>query len=165
MLVHVAPLAEAHKAEVIHRDLKPENIFVTRSADNKLQIKLLDFGVAHIDPSSTADAADTHRQLTQAGVVVGTPEYMAPEQARGEKVSKATDLYALGVILYQLLSAELPFSGGSQMHTLFELVTKPVPPITDHVPDCPPRLVQLIEKLLLFLTKLPRKSVELICPS
>ncbi len=142
------PLAEAHKAEIVHRDLKPENLYITRSADGRLQVKLLDFGVAHIDPSTTADQADTYRELTKQGVVIGTPEYMAPEQARGESVSTTTDIYSLGVLLYQMLSGELPFSGQTPMHTMFQLVTKPVPPITDHIPDCPLPLVQLVEELL-----------------
>ena len=142
------PLSEAHKNDITHRDLKPENIFLTRTPDGRLQVKLLDFGVAHIDPSSTEDEADTYRELTRQGVVVGTPEYMAPEQARGEAVSNLTDIYSMGVILYQLISGRLPFTGQTTMHTMFQLVTKPVPPITSHVPDCPLPLVELIERLL-----------------
>ena len=100
-------LDAAHEHGVVHRDLKPENIFLVRRGRNEHFVKILDFGIAKLFAS---EVEDEHR--TAAGVVVGTPEYMAPEQATNERIDGRADIYALGVIAYLLLTGRLPFSGG-----------------------------------------------------
>ena len=104
-------LAAAHRCDVIHRDLKPDNVFLTLSplGDGET-VKLLDFGIAKIRGKTT--------RLTAAGAVVGTPEYMSPEQAQGVDVDIRSDLYALGVILFEMLTGMVPFRGDSVMATL-----------------------------------------------
>ena len=98
-------LAEAHDQNIIHRDLKPENIMVEDRRDQKDFVKVLDFGIAKIqDPSD-----ENGRALTQQGMVCGTPEYMSPEQARGETLDARSDIYALGVLMYQMVTGDLPF--------------------------------------------------------
>ena len=103
-------LAAVHRVGVVHRDIKPANVFLANS-DSGVQAKLLDFGVAKLLPGATAEAA----VRTQAGAVLGTPYYLAPEQARGGSIDGRADLYALGVMLYETLTGTLPFLGDSFM--------------------------------------------------
>ncbi|MDP9033991.1 MAG: serine/threonine-protein kinase, partial [Myxococcota bacterium] len=103
----LAALAEAHNANIIHRDLKPENIILEQVRSGADFVKVVDFGLAKM-------RADTpQRNITSPGIVCGTPEYMSPEQARGDPLDPRSDLYAVGVILYQLLTGQLPFDGDS----------------------------------------------------
>ena len=121
----LSALAEAHQAGVIHRDLKPENIMVEprRGGENDF-VKVLDFGIAKIQ-----DSQDDGPALTRAGFVCGTPEYMSPEQARGAVLDSRSDLYAVGVILYQLLSGVLPFESDSAVgFATKHLTEEPLPP-------------------------------------
>ncbi|MFZ9887356.1 MAG: serine/threonine-protein kinase, partial [Myxococcota bacterium] len=124
MMQVCSALAEAHENNVIHRDLKPENIMVEDRRGQRDFVKVLDFGIAKIqDPDEKGQA------LTQAGMVCGTPEYMSPEQARGMALDARSDLYSVGVLVYQLATGELPF----QADTPIGIVTKhileqPVPP-------------------------------------
>ncbi len=107
-----AGLAEAHTQGVVHRDLKPANLFLTRDRVGALRVKILDFGIAKLG----ADQA----QLTSTGVVIGTPNYMAPEQALGEKVDHRADIYALGIILYEMLAGVVPFQGETALAVLHQ---------------------------------------------
>ena len=134
-------LAHAHERGVVHRDLKPENVMLIEEDDETDVVKLLDFGVARMRGSA---------HLTQYGQVVGTPTYMAPEQFLGVEVDGRADLYALGIILYEMLTAEPPF----QSESLLELVglhrNEPAPPIRDRGPyaPLPPRLAAVVHRLL-----------------
>ncbi len=129
-------LEHAHEAGVIHRDLKPANLLM--SAANV--IKLTDFGIAR-DTTATA--------LTAAGKTVGTYAYMAPEQIRGKPpVDKKTDLYALGCVLFEMISGETPFTSENQGEMLMQHLQEEPPRITSLVPDCPMFLEELIFKLL-----------------
>jgi serine/threonine-protein kinase len=120
----LSALEEAHDQAVIHRDLKPENIMVTQSKTQKDLIKVLDFGIAKIQEPGVEGGT-----LTVAGIICGTPEYMAPEQARGDPLDKRVDLYAAGIILYQMLTGELPFKAESALATVTKHLTEaPVPP-------------------------------------
>jgi eukaryotic-like serine/threonine-protein kinase len=120
----LSALAEAHAQGVVHRDLKPENVMVEPRRDARDHVKVLDFGIAKI----TAPGAGEPR-LTQAGLVCGTPEYMSPEQARGDALDARTDLYSVGVILYQLATGELPFTSDTPVGYLTKHLSEvPVPP-------------------------------------
>jgi serine/threonine protein kinase len=119
-----AALAEAHDQNVIHRDLKPENVMVINRRGQKDFVKVLDFGIAKIqDPEGEAQA------LTQQGMVCGTPEYMSPEQARGMALDPRSDIYALGVLLYQLVTGELPFMADTAIGIVTKhILENPEPP-------------------------------------
>ncbi|MFL5312120.1 MAG: protein kinase domain-containing protein [Myxococcales bacterium] len=139
-------LGEAHVNDVIHRDLKPENVMVEARRDQPDHVKVLDFGIAKIlGPDvpglarhgivSTIDRDDPG--LTRHDVVCGTPQYMAPEQATGTALDERCDLYAVGVILYQMTTGHLPFDGASSMEVLTRHVNEaPVPP-RQRQPDAP----------------------------
>ena len=115
-------LALAHKHDIIHRDLKPQNIMVTKDADGRDVAKLLDFGIAKtLDDSAT--------QLTATGFSLGTPQYMSPEQAYGRPVDGRSDLYSLGIILYEMLVGEVPFNDPSTPAVLVKQMTEaPIAP-------------------------------------
>lgn len=136
------PLVEAHAAGVTHRDLKPDNIFLTRAPGGTLQIKVLDFGIARVERKKAG--AD----LTREGMVFGTPEYMSPEQARGKNVGPSTDLYATGVLLYEMLTGELPILGLSPTETMvMQIQTRPQDP-RELNPEIPDAVAELVNRLL-----------------
>jgi len=117
-------LDHAHGVGLVHRDLKPENVIVEQTKDGEIA-RIVDFGIAILrEPSPEM------RRLTVAGTVIGTPMYMAPEQARGEDVDHRCDLFALGVILYQLLAGRPPFEG-SGVEIMIANITRDAPPIAD----------------------------------
>jgi len=114
-------LAAAHRVGVVHRDVKPANILLARDPSGAVQAKLLDFGVAKLLPG----AAGPDAVQTRAGAVLGTPHYLAPEQARGAAIDGRADLYSLGVILYELLTGALPFDGAGFMAILAQHLHAP----------------------------------------
>jgi serine/threonine-protein kinase len=116
-------LAQAHRQHIVHRDLKPQNLMVTRDSEGRETVKLLDFGIAK--------TFDENTELTATGLMLGTPQYMAPEQVMGGAIDHRTDLYALGVILYQMLIGEVPFTATSAPALLMKHV--------NDVPDPPSR--------------------------
>ena len=124
-------LGAAHAKGIIHRDLKPENIFLGREDDGSVYVKLVDFGLAKLtDPT-------VQSRKTRSGTAMGTPQYMAPEQARGLEVDPRADVYSLGVILYECLTGRLPFDGPSYLEVLYKhLAEIPVRPST-YVPMAP----------------------------
>jgi len=134
-------LSEAHAQKIIHRDLKPENIMVGRFRNDPDFVKVLDFGIAQIQDGSAA-------RLTRAGLVCGTPEYMSPEQARGEELDARSDIYSAGVILYQMVTGRLPFQADTPMGFVSKhLVEVPAPPAQVR-PDVSPALSSLIVRAL-----------------
>ena len=139
-------VAHAHAHGIVHRDLKPENVLLVAGAEPP-QVKVLDFGIAHVKAQSALPAA-TGRPLTVAGTVMGTPGYMPPEQALGQGVDERADLYALGVMLWELLEGRCPFAG----ETFSEIVTKqmrePAPELTAVRGDMPEPLRELVRTLL-----------------
>lgn len=130
-------LAEAHRVGLVHRDLKPENVVVT-SGD---RARVLDFGLAFRMRPGPAG------RMTREGVVVGTPEYVSPEQARGEDVGPPTDVYALGCLLHELLSGRPPFSG-TEMEVLTKQMYGPVPALEGGATDVPTALDDLRRAML-----------------
>ncbi len=110
-------LEEAHGLGMVHRDLKPENVMLTRRQARDDFVKVLDFGIAKVPAESGA-------RLTQTGVAFGTPQYMSPEQARGQDVDARTDLYALGLILYELLTGEVAMNGATPFEVLMKQVAE-----------------------------------------
>ncbi len=114
-------LSVAHQRHIIHRDLKSQNLMLATGVDGRVTVKLVDFGIAK--------TFDEPVQLTEAGFVLGTPHYMSPEQAAGKAVDHRADLYSLGVILYEMLVGDVPFSDASTTSILVKLVTEvPEPP-------------------------------------
>ena len=139
-------LAATHERGITHRDLKPENVFVT--ADGR--VKILDFGLAKLtqDQSDAASALPTSPSPTEPGVVLGTVGYMAPEQVRGQPVDHRTDLFALGVILYELLSGRRPFSRDSAPETMAAIVNADPPDLRTAAPLVPLDLARLVTRCL-----------------
>jgi serine/threonine-protein kinase len=139
ILCQVADALEAaHKAGIVHRDLKPENVFLVPGADGPV-VKLLDFGIAKVF------GRDEQRpgRPTLAGILLGTPEYMAPEQCAARDVDARTDVYALGVIMYQVFTGRLPFEGGAPMEIISgHLSHEPPPP--DEIATFAPALAELV---------------------
>jgi tRNA A-37 threonylcarbamoyl transferase component Bud32 len=140
ILVAVADaLHAAHRAGIVHRDIKPENIMLEGEDDRVL---VMDFGIAKA-------AASDDRTLTAAGMVVGTPQYMSPEQASGEgRVDARSDIYSLGVVAYQMVTGRVPFGGGSAIGVLIRHATERPPPIANLRPECPPGLASAITRCL-----------------
>jgi tRNA A-37 threonylcarbamoyl transferase component Bud32 len=123
MVQTLSALAEAHAAGIIHRDLKPANIIVTPLRTEEDFVKVLDFGIAKILDDPDLD------KLTRTGMLFGTPEYMSPEQARGDEVDHRADIYSIGVILYRMVTGRTPFVAGTPVGTLTKHLTeKPTPP-------------------------------------
>ena len=142
-------LDHAHHHHILHRDLKPENVMVTTMTDGTMLVKVLDFGIARIFHAEEEAPEDTtgRNRLTQAGEIFGTPAYISPEQARGEQdLSFSSDLYSLGIMLYELIQGDLPFWGETPIDTIMQHINKPVPPL-DRL-DIPQGLKQITIDLM-----------------
>ena len=138
-------LAAAHAAGLVHRDVKPANVWLERDAGGAFRrVRLLDFGLAKAVSDATAGADD----LTLPGAVMGTPAYMAPEQARGLPVDARADLFSLGCVLYQMATGRRPFAGPDPLAVLSALANDTPPPAHTVNPDVPPALSALINRLL-----------------
>ncbi|AKF84460.1 serine/threonine protein kinase [Myxococcus fulvus 124B02] len=150
----LSALGAAHEAGVVHRDLKPGNVFLAQGLDGTRTVKLVDFGIAKLMRSADGPT-------TVDGTILGTPEYMAPEQVRGTTVSFATDLYATGVMAFHMLTGERPFKG-EQLQVLFAHIEQPPPLPSSRVPGLPAEFDTLILHLLAKDPALRPESAEAV---
>jgi serine/threonine protein kinase len=136
-------LREAHGLGVIHRDLKPANIYLVKHGDEHDFVKVLDFGLVK-------NLEDKGEDLTQTGLFMGSPKYMSPEQIRGERVDGRADVYALGVIMYEMLTGKVPFDRPNSVNILMAHVHEPPPPMREINPrvSVPPLLEQIVMKTM-----------------
>jgi serine/threonine-protein kinase len=129
-------LAAAHARGVVHRDLKPENVFLHQTEEGDEIVKIVDFGIAQLKGKDEVEAGtERRRRLTRTGMIFGTPEYMSPEQAAGLIVDLRADIYATGVMLYEMFTGAVPFTGSSFMAVLSAHLTQPIPPMRDYYPE------------------------------
>jgi serine/threonine-protein kinase len=131
-----AGLGYAHASGVVHRDVKAQNVMLGAAGE----AKVTDFGIAR--------SLDAREGMTLTGTVLGSAEYIAPEQAQGQKVSEASDIYSLGVVLYELLTGEPPFSGESFVAVAMRHINEPAPSVLLRRPDCPARVATAVERAL-----------------
>ncbi len=149
----LSALAAAHRKGVVHRDLKPDNVLVSKDSDGRETVKLCDFGVAKILRGASGSS------LTMDGMLCGTPEYMAPEQAHGKNLDGRVDVYAVGVVLYLMLTRELPFQGRSPVATAAMHAANPVIAPRERRPDRPvPRELEAV--CLKALQKSPTRRYQ-----
>src|SRR5829696_695856 len=129
-------LAFAHEQGLVHRDVKPQNVLLNGDG----RAKVTDFGIAR--------SMDVKHGMTQTGAVLGTSDYIAPEQAQGHRVDEHTDVYSLGVVLYELLTGEVPFPGENFVAVAMRHINEPPPPIRDRRPDVSPRLEAAVHRAM-----------------
>jgi serine/threonine-protein kinase len=135
----------AHQAGIVHRDLKPDNIYVCAATNETPELpKVLDFGISKV----AARAGEVHASITRTGLVMGTPHYMSPEQLRGKEMDHRVDIYAFGVIMYELLSGKLPFPGDTYGELAVKIATETPIPLLKENPSLPPGLVAVVNKAM-----------------
>jgi len=138
-------LAAAHEKSILHRDLKPANVMVT----NDGRVKVLDFGLAKdVRTKSSSDATLTSAGHTQAGIVMGTPAYMSPEQVAGRALDHRTDIFSLGVLLHEMATGQRPFEGSSPAELISSILRDHPPSVTDLRPELPSDLARVIRRCL-----------------
>ena len=145
MMQIAAAVAAAHEAGIIHRDLKPGNIFVVQRKHVPPIVKVLDFGIAKL--ATEADGREV-KNITQTGVMIGTPRYMSPEQCDGAELTPASDVYGLGIILYEMLTGTTPFSGPTPLAVALKHSSEKPRPPREFSPAIPPALEEIVLRAL-----------------
>jgi TolB-like protein len=140
----VSALTAAHEVNIIHRDIKPENIMLRRDG----YVKILDFGLAKLTEQRATDAEGSTLVKTAAGVVLGTINYMSPEQARGLEVDARSDIWSLGVVLYEMVTGRMPFEGATMSDVIAAVLDHEPAPLARYSPEVPPGLERIIRKAL-----------------
>jgi eukaryotic-like serine/threonine-protein kinase len=133
-------LVEAHRAGIVHRDLKPDNVMIRPTG----LVKLLDFGIARLSQAAESTDTSVTAMQTQSGMVIGTPEFLSPEQARGGDVDHRTDIFSFGAVLHQILSGASPFAADSVIDVVVAVLTRE----PDRLTDVPPKLADIVSKAL-----------------
>jgi serine/threonine protein kinase/cytochrome c-type biogenesis protein CcmH/NrfG len=141
-------LVAAHQAGIVHRDIKPENVMVRPDG----LVKVLDFGLAKL-----AEPRQIDYSITEPGQVVGTPSYMSPEQARGAGVDARSDIFSLGLVLFEMIAGRPPFAGATATDLIISIVQAEPEPLRSHAPDAPPELEQIVARAL---RKKPQERYE-----
>lgn len=136
-------LDAAHALAIVHRDLKPDNIMVSQKGKDGEFVKVLDFGIAKMSESD-----DKRQDLTQAGIIIGTPNYMSPEQVAGEKLDARSDVYSFALIVYEMLSGGLPFEGQNTQMIMVNRLTTPPRPLRMVNPQIPPDIEECVMRAL-----------------
>jgi eukaryotic-like serine/threonine-protein kinase len=131
-----AGLGFAHRAELVHADVKPQNILLTKDE----QVKITDFGIAQ--------ALSDSQPSTRQAIVWGSPHYFAPEQAQGERPSAASDVYSIGIVMFEMLTGRLPYTGANQQELAMAHIRAPIPRVTDINPVVPESLAQVVYKVM-----------------
>lgn len=141
----------AHEAGIVHRDIKPENLMLRRDG----YLKVLDFGLAKLTEASTppeqgldSQNATAMMNGTRPGTILGTPQYMSPEQARGLELDARSDIFSIGVVVYEMTTGHAPFTGDTNMDVAVAILEKESPPLTQFVPDAPAELERIVVKAL-----------------
>ncbi len=141
-------LAAAHEANIIHRDIKPENVMLRKDGI----VKVLDFGLAKLNEERPqaidSEAATLAKIATDPGAVMGTPQYMSPEQARGQKADARSDLFSLGVVLYEMLAGRPPFTGVNTIEVMGAILNHEPPPLKAALAEMPPALAHQLEHIV-----------------
>ena len=145
----VSALQTAHEAGIVHRDIKPDNLMIRRDGI----VKVLDFGLAKLSEKQSANESDSEaakiaKATTNPGMIMGTPNYMSPEQARGKGITHQTDIFSFGIVLYEMLSGKLPFQGESAMDTIGAILHKEPLPLNQLLPELPDEIEQIVNRTL-----------------
>jgi serine/threonine-protein kinase len=136
-----AGLHHAHQLDIVHRDLKPENVMVVTEADGSLHAVVMDFGLAKEKKASPGIA-----KLTATGIILGTPEFMSPEQIRGKPLDARSDIYALGILAFEMFTGKLPFQGRNAQEMMIARLRGTATPLRQYRPDLPEKLEKTLAK-------------------